>query len=214
MSGGTEYDAAAATRNLGAPWEIIDPGIGVKAYPCCYATHRAIDAALEIRDASGFEATKVERITAMVSPGTLIPLINRPPETGLEGKFSLEYCLAAALMDGRPGLDAFSNDAIRRPKVRALASRVEAVEDGPAADFPIKGAAEVRVRLATGAELSARVVNPRGDPSNPLPDEDLRAKFRECASLVLPPERVQQAMSIIERLDELPDIRELAAALA
>jgi 2-methylcitrate dehydratase PrpD len=209
-SGGAEPDFGAVVSGLGEAWEIVSPGIGVKLYPCCYATHRAIDAALEVRsDAAGVDASRVEVI---VSPGTLIPLIGRRPETGLEGKFSLEYCVAAALLDGGVGLKAFSDEAVRRPEVSALMERIEVREEGPQMNFPIEGIAEVRLATPDG-RLSARVEAPRGDPQRPLSWDELAAKFRECAGVALAPERVVAAAAAIEGLDELGDVRKLTALL-
>ena len=86
---GREVDVGAAMGDLGEPWEVVSPGIGVKLYPCCYATHRAVDAALRVRAAAGFAADKVERIELHLSKKTMLPLIDRPPATGLEAKFSM-----------------------------------------------------------------------------------------------------------------------------
>ncbi len=213
MSGGAEIDPSVAVTALGQPWDIVSPGIGVKLYPCCYATHRAIDAALEIGERHRIDPGQVERVVAIVSPGTLLPLISRAPETGLEAKFSLQYCVAAALLDGRVSLASFTDDAARRPEAQALLSRVEAVEDGPPAEFPIGGVAEVRVYTA-GGEYTSRVEIPRGDPKRPLSWDELATKFRECAGLALPPEQVEKAIGLIEGLDDVDDVRELAAVLA
>ena len=90
----------AAVRSLGESWEIVSPGIGVKLYPCCYATHRAIDAALEVRNGIDGRLGDIEGVFVSVSPGTPMPLRTTLPKTGLEGKFSMEYCIASALIDG------------------------------------------------------------------------------------------------------------------
>lgn len=209
-SGDAEVDLGAALSGLGEAWEIVSPGIAVKLYPCCYATHRAIDAALEVRpNAAGVDASRVEVI---VSPGTLIPLIGRPPDNGLEGKFSLAYCVAAALLDGAVALGAFTDEAVRRPEVRALMERIEVREEGPQMNFPIEGIAEVRLATPDG-RLSARVEVPRGDPQRPLSWDDLAAKFRECAGVGLTRERIGAAVAAIEGLEELGDVRKLTALL-
>jgi 2-methylcitrate dehydratase PrpD len=207
MSGGAEIDPTAAVRDLGRPWEIVDPGIGVKLYPCCYATHRAIDAALEVRG----DGAAIDDIEVVVSPGTLTPLVNRLPETGLEGKFSMEYVVVASLQDGRVNLSTFSDDAVARPDVRALMNRVRVRDDGEPMQFPIGGVADVTVR-ANGQSRNARVEAPRGDPTNPLTWDELAAKFRDCAGLALSTDRVERLLAAVERLDELPDVNELAAA--
>jgi 2-methylcitrate dehydratase PrpD len=207
MSGAAEFDPGVAVRGLGAPWEIVDPGIGVKLYPCCYATHRAVDAALEVRGEGG----AIDDIEVVVSPGTLTPLINRLPDTGLEGKFSMEYVVAASVQDGRVNLSTFSDGAVARADVRALMGRVRVRDDGEPMQFPIGGVADVTIH-ANGQSRSARVEAPRGDPTNPLSWDDLAAKFRDCAGLALPPDRVERFRAMVENLDKLPDVRELMAA--
>ena len=96
------FDEDAIVSKLGEEWDILSNGIGVKLYPCCYATHRAVDAALEIRermllDEVAIHADRIEKIEVKVSKGGLTPLISEAPTTGLEAKFSMEYCVAAAL---------------------------------------------------------------------------------------------------------------------
>jgi 2-methylcitrate dehydratase PrpD len=208
-SGGAEIDPSAAVRGLGDPWEVLDPGIAVKLYPCCYAIARAVDAAIELHGAIEGE---IERAGAVVSPGTLIPLIDRLPETPLEARFSFEYCLASALIDGRLALAAFTPDAVRRPDVRALAARITVREEGEPRDFPVGGLAELRV--TAGGRTQTRIVDaPRGDARNPLTWEELAAKFRDCAGGVLGDEVREEAIDIIGRLEMLSDVHELIAVI-
>ncbi len=211
---GAEIDPAMALEGLGGSWEIVTPGIGVKLYPCCYATHRAIDAALALRQRYGIDPAGIERVEARLSSGTLIPLQRELPSTGLRGKFSLEYCLAAAFLDGRVALESFSDEAVRRPQAQALAPKVTAVEEGPEMAFPIEGFAAVRIVLATGATFEGRVDAPRGDPEHPLTWEELAAKFRDCAALALPPQAVDRAIAAIEGLEEARDVRGLVSVLS
>lgn len=211
-SGHAKIDVAAAVRGLGEPWEIVEPGIGVKLYPCCYATHRSIDAALEVRRLAAFDAHRIEAVEVHLSKGTLLPLIGRPPEIGLEAKFSMEYCVAATLLHGAPGLAAFTDAASARPDVQAIAGRVQAIEDGPAMAYPIEGWSQIVV-TANGERFVATVETPRGDPQNPLPWNELAAKFRECADTVLTPDGVERVLTLCVRLHDLPNIRELADAM-
>ncbi len=212
MSGGAEIDAEAAVRGLGDPWEIVEPGIGVKLYPCCYAIARSIDAALEVRSA-GFCAEDITAVEVAVSPGTLIPLNRETPEDGLEAKFSLEYCVATALIDGRVGMEAFRDETVAmREDVRALAAKIAVREKGEQLNFPIEGRAEVGV-TAKGASHSAEVVVPRGDPKNPLTWVELSGKFRDCAGTVLVADRVDAVIRLCRQTEGLSDIRELIAAI-
>ncbi|MHC4480753.1 MAG: MmgE/PrpD family protein, partial [Planctomycetota bacterium] len=202
MSGGSEVDLEPLAA-LGDPFEITSSGIGVKLYPCCYAVHRSLDAVLELRARHRIDPGSIARVEVEVSRGALLPLREEPPETGLEGKFSLEYCLAAALVDGRVGLASFTDEAVRRPAVRELMSKVEAREGAEPAAFPIGGYAEVRVALKDRSEHGLRVDTPRGDPSRPLTWDELVEKFRDCAGTVLHAKAIERTLRMVEGLEEL-----------
>ncbi len=213
MSGGHPADVPNLTHGLGEEWDITAAGIGVKLYPCCYATHRAIDAALEIMERERLAPADIREVRAVVSPGTMLPLIRREPRTGLEGKFSLHYCLAAALLDGDVTLDSFSDAAVRRREAQQLMALVRVEEGGPPAEFPIGGSAEVRVVMSTGGEHWARVEVPRGDPRRPLTREERVAKFLRCAANVCSAGQAEAIVAIVEDLDNVADAARLARLL-
>jgi len=212
-SGGAPVDSSPIGR-LGAPWEIVSPGIGVKLYPCCYFTHLAIDAALELRPQVAPHFGEIESVRVSVSPGTMMVLRKEPPQTGLEGKFSMEYCVATALADGEVTLDSFTDEAVARPNIRDLTGRVRVTEDGPPSNAPIGGSAVVEIAFRDRDPVtSPRVEVPRGDPQNPLSWAHLANKFRDCAKPVLDAEQIKRAIGLIETIDELPNICDLTNAL-
>ena len=136
--------------------------------------------------------------------------------TGLEAKFSMQYVLAAALLDGRVGLDAFEDAAVRRPAAQALLPRVTVHEDPTiaAGANPIEeGHVDVEVRLRAGATLTRRVVHPRGSPRDPLRPADLAAKFLDCADAALEPEEAEAALTRLLAVEREPDVRGLVASL-
>jgi 2-methylcitrate dehydratase PrpD len=214
MSGGAEPDLESIA-SLGRPYQITSSGFGVKLYPCCYAVHRSLDAVLEMKARHRIDPASIEAIRVEVSRGSLMPLRGDSPATGLEGKFSLEYCLAAALVDGRVALASFTDEAVSRPVVRRMMAKIE-VSEGPdesGGTFPIGGYAEVRIALRGGEEQFLRVDAPRGDVSRPLSWEELTEKFRDCSAGVLSDDAADRTISLVERLDGLRDVRELVEAL-
>ena len=92
-------------------------------------------------------------------------------------------------------------------------AKVEATEGAEAGAFPIGGYAEVRIALHDGTEHDVRVDTPRGDPSRPLSWDELAGKFRECAGAVLSAETTERIVSLVERLEDLPDVQGLTEAL-
>lgn len=178
-AGSEQALAAAADRVLAT---LDDPGpaaLNVKLYACCYATHAPIDAALDLV-ADGVQAADVERIEVRVPPGGLRPLITHPPRTELEGKFSMAYAVAAAVHDGAVQLASFTDEAVTRPDVAALAARVRAVESLPGAGGGLEFRAEVAVTTRDGATLTVASPAPRGHATRPATPEALRAKFDDC----------------------------------
>lgn len=202
-----EVDAEKAVASLGQPFDIISPGISVKLYPCCYATHRAVDAALQLQKETEIDPRRITRVEVRVSRGTAIPLIHRRPQTGLEGKFSMEYCLAAALLDGRINLASFSDEAVQRPQAQELLRRVEMVEGEQGK--PIVGPATVTVLLDDGSQHSRHVETPRGEPKAPLSWEELVAKYNDCAAGILSDAAIARSAAIIAELEAATDLGEL-----
>ncbi len=160
----------------------VPGGLAVKAYPCCYALQRPIEAA---RAALGDQRLDPEEVTAVrvrLAEDGLKPLIHSCPATGLEAKFSLEYALAATIVDGRPGLASFSDEAVARTAVQELLAKVQ-VEPEPGGGGLLAGRVEVEVRRSAGAPLAASVELPRGAPGWPLDEAALREKVGECAGV-------------------------------
>jgi 2-methylcitrate dehydratase PrpD len=201
-SGGADFDPSSIQR-LGDPWEIVQPGIGVKLYPCCYFTHLAIDAALQLREALNGNIGEVSAIDVSVSPGTMMVLRKTLPESGLEGKFSMEYVVAAALHDGEVKLGTFSDDAVARAEIKRLTAIVRVTEDGPPARTFLGGSARISVHLEDGTRHASKLAEvPRGDPQNPLSWAQLSQKFADCAGGTLPQDVIDDAVTTIERLDQ------------
>ena len=217
-------DPAVTVKGLGRPFVVADPGLALKKFPCCYACHRGMDGLLELRKQLGFDAGSVEKAICRMPPGGMLVLTYPRPVTGLEGKFSMEYCIAAGVLDGKYGLATFTDDAVRRPEIAALYPRVTAVEDptcrGDDPNFEKKssgsrGFVEVEVFLKVGRSAKTRIDIPPGHPRRELSWDDLRAKFTDCAELTkIPPAQGRQAFEQLAALEKLDDVRPLVALLS
>lgn len=200
------------TSELGAPFEILASGIGVKQYPCCFGTHRALDAALGLTEGRALSADQIEHVEVLIPRGAGLPLIHPRPATGLEGKFSMQYCVAAALLDGRVGLDSFEDGAVRREPAQALLRRVEMVAD-TSESAPAEGFADVTITLRDGTSLRRRVDEPRGSALLPLSQDELVAKYRDCAERVLGGPATDRSVQMILNLEKLPSVTPLTELL-
>ena len=138
------------------------------------------------------------------------------PQTGLEGKFSFQYTVASALLDGRISMDTFNDEKLRRPEVQTLLANTQLTmnPDIPA-NFEEMWTA-VRVQMQDGAEYSARCDRPRGIWGHPLTREEHLVKVRSCAARVLPDDDVAALIEIVEDLDQATtqDVQELVEILA
>lgn len=198
--------------DLGKPWDIVSPGISVKKYPCCYMTHRAVDAALAATGGRRCDAAEVESIQIRAPAGSVSALIHHRPTTGLEAKFSMEYCVAAAVLDGGLRLASFDAEAVQRPAAQELLRRVEVIEVS-GTDLWVETGTRVTLRMREGSALEAEVTRERGDPTDPLSWEELVDKYRDCTGRVLPEEKVERSLELFEELSEI-DVAELARALS
>ncbi len=158
-------------------------GVSIKPYASCRHTHAPIDAALRLRRQLG-DAVKDIRSFSVASYQAALDLCNNPVPAGTaEAKFSLQYCVASALLRGDASLQAFEGRALDGSDAMALAQRGDARFD-PEADrrYPVHWSATVSVTLDNGTAFEATAVDPKGDPENPLSAQELETKFRQLAA--------------------------------
>jgi 2-methylcitrate dehydratase PrpD len=197
-------------------WEIVTPGASYKLYPCCYSTHSAVEAAINLARRYGpFDPGAIAAIESRTHERALAHTDRPDPQTPLEAKFSVQYCVARAVLDREVVLEHFEGDACREPAVSALLKRVRAIPyTGKlyAEDDPFD--AEVTITLTDGRAYTEKVDRPLGRTSdNPIADEDLKAKFANCAARALAPAAVTAACRAMESLETLASVRELTALL-
>jgi 2-methylcitrate dehydratase PrpD len=154
---------------------VIPNGLAIKLYPCCYALQRPISALAELAP----DPAAVRRIVLRTPEATVVPLIHHRPRTGLQGKFSLEYAAAAALLDTYPGFGSFTDEAVRRDEAQRLAGLVETKLE-PGGDWLLDGALEAEVHTADGTVLRARQQYPPGSPARPPTADQLATKLAGC----------------------------------
>jgi 2-methylcitrate dehydratase PrpD len=159
----------------------VPDGLAIKMYPCCYALQRPISTVADLARHDDIDAGDVWRIELRTPEATVVPLIHHRPETGLQGKFSLEYGIAAALLDRYPGFASFTDAAVRRDSARVLAGLVEASLD-PGGDGLLDGEFQVRIHTGNGAVSHAALRYPPGSPASPPSPAQLSAKLADCVA--------------------------------
>lgn len=156
-------------------------GVSLKPHASCRHTHAAVDCALELRSRIGTEPIDEVEVD---SYGATLSLCDRPrPSTPYEAKFSLQFCVASALLRGDAGLGAFDEDSIRDARVRELTSKVHVrIDPEIEARYPGEWPAKVRVRLTNGETIEAETAHPKGDPELPLSSTEIERKFEALAA--------------------------------
>jgi 2-methylcitrate dehydratase PrpD len=157
----------------------------------------------------------VEEVEVRVDFDPPRSLVHHRPKTPLEAKFSMEYCVAAALLDGHVDLATFTGDKVMRPQARELMAKVgmarhTGFEGRPSLE---EGYHQVRLRLEDGRLLDQVVRRSREGAIRGASMEEVRRKFRDCASQALPRPRVETAMELLDNLQDVEDVRELGDAL-
>lgn len=179
---GTDPDLSSVHNALARPEVLLTQGVSVKKYPCCYGTHRTADATLALY-ARGIRGADVRSVLVNVEPGGLQATIHHRPATGLQGKFSNEYVVAACLLDGAVKLSTFTDRAVIRAEAQDLLQRVviQEAQQPPFGSGTFEHAyATVEVTLANDAVVRERCDVPRGDSRAPLAADEIEAKFRDC----------------------------------
>jgi len=216
FNGEGTYDASRILERWAKPLDIVNPGIAIKQYPCCGSTHPALDAILKLAREHKPAADDIERVDVWTHTRRL-EHTNRPaPKSDLDAKFSVQYCMARALLDRSISIEHFEGKAYEDAAVKKLLPRVHAAPY-TAAQFPPENhfGAEVRIALRGGKVLGAKVDQPFGRTSdNPLPAALLKEKFENCAVRVLPADRVGSLYAATQMFERLKDARELTAIIA
>lgn len=210
---GDGFDLPLVTQDFGNPYRMVDPGIAIKKHPSQYGTHRGIDAALELRARHSVDPARIAAVHIETPP---MGYVSRPaPNTGLEGKFSFQYTVCAALLDGAVTMDTFTDASVNRPAVRALLDKTQHTQN-PAIPSNFNDMwTTVTVTLDDGTTLQEVCERPRGIWGNPLSREERLVKVRACAGRVLSAAAVETLIETVENLEQADagDIAGLTALL-
>ena len=215
FSGGRDFDAGQVVRNLENRCYLVESGIEVKKYPCCGSSHLALDATFDLLSQGSIDPGAVERIEVMVDFDPPRSLIHSRPLSSLEGKFSMQYCLAAALLDLRVGLNSFDDDQVLRPAAQSLIPRIDMRRFPGNEGKPswTEGRNEVHVYLKDGTVLRQQARRASSGALRGVTMDDIRVKFRDCASLCLSESTAEDVLARLDSLERPEPIAHLADLL-
>jgi len=184
-----------------------------KLYACSRWNHAPIEAAAAILASTEFELAEVERITVWTyDPATRLNW--KEPANGYAAKHSIPYNVAARIVLGSNDLEAYSDEAVADPKVRAMAQRIEVKEDPSfTAMLPDVRPARVEIEFSSGEKVQETVDRPRGGYDRPFSEDELGDKFRRLAGMVLTPASVNDLTTLLSELQHQSDLKPLSRLL-
>ena len=210
--GGT-YDSAFILHKLGNPWTFASPGISIKPFPSGSLTHPGMSALLRLIEQNHITAAQVEAVEVGTNRNMPNTLTHHHPTTGLQAKFSMEFCMAILLLRGKAGLGEFTDAVVNRADVQEMMQRIHFASDPEAerAGYD-KMTTIIKVHLKDGRTLSGRADYGKGSPAYPMSYEEVADKFRDCSAFARwPREKTERIVDSVRHLEQAADVRALTA---
>ena len=181
-----------------------------KPYACCKHAHAAVYGAQILRSNHGIKPEDIDCVEIRVNNITDF-LINNPAPQNVYGcKFSIQYCVAAALVYGKAGVDEFNPEARSSAVMQKIMDKISVVKDEKQEKLnrenPAKLASEIIIKMKDGAKYQMQVDYPKGDPDNPMTWEESKAKFIALAEPVCGRRKAEKLSAYIKNIDEISDI--------
>lgn len=212
--GGT-YDPAAILNNLGNPWTFANPGISIKPHPSGSLTHPAMNAMMRLIQKNNIVATDVEKVDVGTNHNMPSALIHHRPQTGLQAKFSMEFCIAVLVLERKAVLSQFTDEYVRRPEVQEMIRRVNFYIDPVAENAGFdKMTSLITVHLKDGRTLKDQADFAKGSPAEPMTFEEETVKFRGCAEYAhWPKDNTDAIIESVSTLERATDMSKLSGLL-
>jgi 2-methylcitrate dehydratase PrpD len=194
----------------------VSPGVSFKPYPCGSLSHPSMDAMMKVVKDHDLKPDQIKAVRLRAGNNILEPLRYGVANNELEAKFSVPFLMSAVILTRRAGMREFTDEFVQSPPAQAMMRRVTAVHDQ---EIEKQGFDKIRSVVEVDLVDGRKLVQPsddryRGGPDNPFTRADLKAKFDDCAGLVLPAQRLNAAFTAIESVDSMPDVRQLIKVLA
>jgi 2-methylcitrate dehydratase PrpD len=213
---GGGYDVESISGKLGNPWTFASPGVSIKPHPSGSLTHPGMTEMLRLIREHHITAGMVARVDVGTNHNMPNALIHHRPQNELQAKFSMEFCMAILLLDGKAGLPEFTDATVTRPDVKAMIEKINFLvhPEAEAAGYD-KMTTIIDIYLTDGRRISGRADFGKGSPANPMSYDEVAEKFRGCAAQAAwPRAQVDGVIDMVRRLDALADIGGLMRLLA
>lgn len=212
---GGGYDLSAIRGQLGSPWSFSDPGISIKPHPSGSLTHPGMTKMLELISEYDIKPEDVLSVDVGTNHNMLNALIHHQPQDELQAKFSMEFCMAILLLEGRANLPEFTDETVLRLDIQEMIKRINfnVHPEAEAAGYA-KMTTFIDIHLRNGRTLSGRADFGKGSPENPLSYDEVADKFRGCAQFAgWPDTKTEKIISLVDQMESLENLMDLTAAL-
>jgi 2-methylcitrate dehydratase PrpD len=210
---GGGYDPAAIEGKLGKPWAFASPGVSIKPFPSGSLTHPGMTEMLKLIKQNNVRANQVEAVSVGTNKNMPNALIHHHPTDALQGKFSMEFCMAALLLYGKAGLTEFTDEVVRRKEVQDMIQRIHfgVNAEAEAAGYN-KMTTIIEIKLQDGRTISGRADFGKGSPVDPMSFDDVAAKFQDCAAFAKwPKQKADRVVDMVRKLETVGNVRDLTA---
>ncbi len=198
------YDLKKMTKDLGKTFQIVDPGISIKKYPCCYRSHRTLDAFFELMDEYHFSYKEIEKVTVDLNLYDSYLMKFPDPETGEEGKFSFPHILGTALLKGKVWVDSFTDESVKDHQYQEVRKKVEVIVHPEWPPGRVDARTPVTVKLKDGRIFSKEIHTPIEPTLN-----ELLNRYREAAEGILEHDRTERSIDQLLHMERLKDVSEV-----
>lgn len=212
---GGGYDVEAIAGQLGKPWTFVEPGVSIKPHPSGSLTHPGMTEMLRLIGEHGITGDQIEKVAVGTNHNMPNALIHHRPTTELQAKFSMEFCIAILLVEGKAGLAEFTDEVVNRPDVKAMIERIDfgVHPEAEAAGYD-KMTTILDITLKDGRTISGRADFGKGSPANPMTFDEAADKFRGCADFAgWPKDKYEQVVDKVRHLESIKDVREITSLL-
>jgi 2-methylcitrate dehydratase PrpD len=203
------YDLEKMTRDLGKTFQIVDPGISIKKYPCCYRSHRALDALFDLMAEHHFSYSEIEKVTVDLNLYDSYLMKFPNPETGEEAKFSYPHILGAAILKGKVWLESFTDESTSDERYQEARKKINVVVHHEWPPGRVDARTPVTIKLKDGRVFSREVQTPR-EPSL----DELLNRYREAASGILKRDQTEKSIDLILKMEKVKNVSEIMSLLA
>lgn len=198
------YDLKRMTKDIGKTFQIFDPGISIKKYPCCYRSHRALDAFFDLVAEHHLSYHDIDKVTVDLNLYDSYLMKFPNPETGEEAKFSYPHILGAAILKGKVWLDSFTDESAKDDRYQEARKKIEVVVHSEWPSGRVDARTPVTVKLKDGRVFSKEVQTPR-EPSL----DELLNRYREAASGILKRDQTEKSIDLILKMEKVKDVSEI-----